>query len=318
MRRVCSVSVDLDPVACYYRIHALGPHPAALGDVVMRRAVPRYLEIFERHGIRATFFVVASDLAGSTPSAQAARALVRAIVAAGHEVANHSLTHPYDLAKLPRTRVVEEIRRADGELRATTGSAVIGFRAPGYDVSPAILDELGALGYAYDSSIFPAPGYYAAKAVVLAAMKLAGRKSGAVMTDARALVAPAVPYRPATSAPWRRGQSPVVELPIGVTPWWRVPAIGTNLLLAPVGVRSRWLEAMRARAFFNFELHGIDLVDAELDGIPSELVARQPDLRASLQTKQRALEATLGRIGLDARFERLREVAEVVQRVGQV
>src|SRR5687767_8403486 len=233
--KLASVSVDLDPIDCYYRIHALGAPPPrpGLSDVVLRRSVPRYLELFAKHGVKATFFVVGSDLVGGGTMPQAARALVREIVAAGHEVGNHSFTHPYDLARLPAARVAEEIRRADAEIAGAAGAPIVGFRAPGYDVSPAMLDEVARLGYLYDSSIFPAPGYYAAKAAVMAALRLVGRKSGAVMTDPRALIAPADPYRPAPGAPWRRGQATVVELPIAVTPALRIPAIGTNLLLAP-------------------------------------------------------------------------------------
>jgi peptidoglycan-N-acetylglucosamine deacetylase len=317
---LASVSVDLDPLACYYRIHALGPMPAAggLADVVIRRSVPRFLEIFARHGVRATFFVVGADLAGGTRPAQAARALVREIAAAGHEVANHSFSHPYDLARLPEADVREEIRRADGEIAAAAGTRLEGFRAPGYDVSAVMLDEITRLGYAYDSSIFPAPGYYAAKAAVMAALRLAGRPSGAVLTNPWALLAPGDPYRPDAGAPWRRGQASVVELPVAVTPGLRVPAIGTNLLLAPTRLRASWLDRMQRRPFFNFELHGIDLMDADRDGIPSGLVARQPDLRASLTAKRRALEATLDRLALDYRFVTLREVARQVQRQGGV
>jgi peptidoglycan-N-acetylglucosamine deacetylase len=280
--------------------------------------VPRYLEIFARHDVRATFFVVAGDLAGGHAQALAARALVREIASAGHEIGNHSLSHPYDLARLPRARVADEIRRADHILGEVVAARLDGFRAPGYDVSPAMLDEITRLGYTYDSSIFPAPGYYAAKAAVMAGLWLVGRKSGAVLTNPRALIAPADPYRPHGAAPWRRGQASVVELPIAVTPLLRVPAIGTNLLLAPAALRGRWLEAMRARPFFNLELHGIDLIDAGADGIPSALVARQPDLRASLETKRRALEATIDRLKLDHRLVPLREVASEVQRRGRL
>ena len=317
-RKLAAVSVDLDPLACYYRIHALGPHPAALADVVLARSVPRYLEIFARHGVRATFFVVGSDVDGGSAGAQAARALVREMVAAGHEVANHSFSHPYDLARLPRATVDEEIRRADGAIAAAAGTPLVGFRAPGYDLSADMLDAISGLGYLYDSSIFPAPGYYVAKAVVMAGLRLIGRKSGAVMTNPRALFAPADPYRPSATSPWRRGQATVVELPVAVTPGLRLPAIGTNLLLFPTPLRAAWLESMRGRPLFNLELHGIDLCDADADGIPAELVARQPDLRATLSAKQRAFEATLDRLALEYRFVPLREVAQEVQRVGKL
>ena len=313
-KRLCSLSVDLDPIACYYRIHALvGQPPTAITDVILRRALPRFLETFARHGVTATFFIVGSDLESTV-----GRRLVKEIAAAGHELGNHSFAHPYDLARLGRQRIAEEIRRCHGLVAEVAGAAPEGFRAPGYDVSAEMLDELAALGYRYDSSIFPAPGYYAAKGMVLAALRLFGRKSGAVMIDPRALIAPADPYRPDVHAPWRRGQAPIVELPIAVTPGLRIPAIGTNLLLAPTAVRARWLESMRARPFFNLELHGIDLIDAEADGIPAELGLRQPDLRLPLLSKRRALEATLGRLALENEFVPLREVAKKVQREGRV
>src|SRR5205085_6066887 len=129
--------------------------------------------------------------------------------------------------------------------------------------SPIMLAELARRGYAYDSSMFPAPGYYAAKAVVMAGLAIAGRPSGAVMTDPRALVAPTDPYRPSMHAPWRRGQAPLVELPIAVTPWLRVPAIDQSLLVAPPWLRDRIVSAMARRRFFNLELHGIDLCGAD-------------------------------------------------------
>jgi hypothetical protein len=318
VRRVCSLSVDLDPLGCYYRIHALGDAPRDLRDVILRRCLPRFAELFARRRIRATLFVVGQDLDVATGggAARAARAQLGELARAGHELGNHSYGHLYELARTPRATVAAEIERAHQLIGEVAGAPPVGFRAPGYDVSPVMIDELMRLGYRYDSSIFPAPGYYAAKAVVMGALALAGRKSGAVLTNPRALLAPADPYRPDPGAPWRRGQAPLVELPIAVTPWGRTPAIGTSLLLAPHALRAHWLEAMRGRPFFNFELHGIDLCDADQDGIPGELVARQPDLRAPLARKLRALEATLDRLALDYDVATLAEVAARVQREG--
>jgi hypothetical protein len=311
MERLCSVSIDLDPIPCYYRIHGLGAPPPELRDVVLRHALPRFTALLARHGIRATFFVVGHDIDRGErgPIVDDQRQQLAALASAGHELGNHSYSHPYDLARLPDGAIGDEIGRCDQLLAELTGRPTAGFRSPGYDVSVPVLAELMRRGYVYDSSVFPAPGYYAAKAAVMAALVAIGRPSGAVLTDPRALCAPADPYRPAVSAPWRRGQASVVELPIAVTPWLRVPAIGTSLLLAPAWLRDRWLGAMSKRRFFNFELHGIDLADAELDGIPGELVARQPDLRVPVAAKEAALSAILERIRRDFTFVPLREAA---------
>ena len=62
MEPLVSVSVDLDPIPCYYRIHALGDPPDELRDVVLTRALPRLAALFARHGIHvagsvATFYL---------------------------------------------------------------------------------------------------------------------------------------------------------------------------------------------------------------------------------------------------------------------
>jgi hypothetical protein len=308
---VCAVSIDVDPLPCYYRIHGLGDAPRELRDVVARRALPRFGELLAARGVPATVFVVGQDLdvAAGGGSAPAARALFADLARARHELGNHSYSHPYDLARHGRVSAREEIARAH-ELSGEVGGRPVGFRAPGYDVSPAMMEELGRLGYVYDSSIFPAPAYYAAKAAVMAALAARGQPSGAVMTDPRALVAPARPYRPSPRAPWRRGHGPVVELPVAVTPILRAPAIGTSLLLAPGWLRRQLVAGMRRQGFFNLELHGIDLCDAEEDGIPGQLVARQPDLRVPLARKRAALEEVLDAVQAAFQLGRLRDLAE--------
>ncbi|HJZ84813.1 MAG TPA: polysaccharide deacetylase family protein [Polyangia bacterium] len=315
MRRVCSVSVDVDPIACYYRIHGLSAPPAALADVVMRRGVPRFVELFTRRRIPATFFLV-----GQCLQADSGRAAAGELARAGFELGNHTDTHPYELARLSRSQIAREVEDAHERIAAAAGKehAPVGFRAPGYDVSPSVLDVLAELGYRYDSSLFPSPPYYLAKAGVMLAMVLRGRTSGSVMGDPRALLAPAQPYRPDLAAPWRRGQAPMVELPVAVAPGTRLPLIGTSIVLLPTALRARLLEWMRARSFFNLELHGLDLIDADEDGIPAALVARQPDLRRPLSHKRRALEATLDRLALEYEFAPLRQVAADVQREGRV
>jgi len=315
----CAVSIDLDGVACYYRIHGLGPAPAELDHVILERAMPRAAALFAQKNLRVTWFVIGRDVdADAALPGHAARVSnaqrLRTLFDQGDELANHSYSHPYDLARLSPSAVDREIANCDRVLRDITKTGVRGFRAPGYDISPAMLDTLARLGYRYDSSVFPAPGYYAAKAAVMTALEVLGRPSGAVLTNPRALAAPAVPYRPSMSAPWRRGQAPVVELPVAVTPYTRVPAIGTTLLVAPPWVRAKLIDWMARRTFFNLELHGIDFADADKDGIPGELVNHQPDLRIPIDDKLARLDAVLDEVARRWQFATLADVSADVQR----
>ena len=74
-----------------------GPHTAAVLDVLDKHAVP------------ATFFVVGT-LVTRRP------ATVRQAAASGHEIANHSHTHP-QLARLSNADIRSEIQRADAAIR---------------------------------------------------------------------------------------------------------------------------------------------------------------------------------------------------------
>src|SRR5450432_4108957 len=128
--RVVSLSVDLDPVECYWRIHALpGAPPERARHAILRRCLPRFAELFARHGARATFFVVARDLEEDAEG----RALLGQLARDGH-----------DLVRLPAKRIVSEIDRAHGLIGACAGAAPCGFRAPGYAVSAEIIDLLRA------------------------------------------------------------------------------------------------------------------------------------------------------------------------------
>ncbi len=318
MKPPCAVSIDLDGVGCYYRIHGLGAHPPELEHVILERALPRAVKLFADRGMNVTWFVVGRDAdADASLPDRAARtanaARLKALHDHGDELGNHSYSHHYDLARLSAEVVESEIAGGDRVLRAISGRPTRGFRAPGYDVSPAMLDALATRGYRYDSSVFPAPGYYAAKAVVMAGLAMLRRPSGAVMTNPRLLAAPSEPYRPAMGAPWKRGQAPLVELPIAVTPWARIPAIGTSLIVAPERLRKHVVAAMTGRSFFNFELHGIDFADAEKDGIPGELVAHQPDLRLPIAEKLARLGAILDVIAESWDMVTLGHVASNVQ-----
>lgn len=313
----CAVSIDLDGIGCYYRIHGLGTPPAELEHSILERALPRAAELFARHHLHVTWFVVGRDIDKEVGGDGAQRAAngtrLGALAAAGDELGNHSYSHPYELARLSPTEIDREIAMCDRVLREHV-PAVRGFRAPGYDVSPVMLDVLARLGYRYDSSVFPSPGYYAAKAAVMTMLAALRKPSGAVMTNPRLLVAPADPYRPAMSAPWRRGQAPLVELPIATTPWLRVHAIGTSLLIAPTWLRNRLVEAMAKREFWNLELHGIDFADAEQDGIPGELVDRQPDLKIPISEKLDRMDQLLGQVTARWEVQTLGEIATMTQR----
>jgi peptidoglycan/xylan/chitin deacetylase (PgdA/CDA1 family) len=309
---IATVSVDLDSVDCYWRIHAL---PGAPGDrfrhAILRRCLPRFADLFASQGIRATLFVVGRDLELDAEG----RSRLMALAAAGHELANHSQSHLYDLVRHPRAVIASEIDRAHGLIGDCAGAAPEGFRAPGYEISAEVMELLCARAYRYDSSAFPSLPYYAAKAAVMASMRLRRRRSGSYLGSARILAAPRSPYRPSAGDPYARGTLPIWELPLAVSRVLRLPVIGTSVVTAPEWLRHRLVASALRQPFFNLELHGIDLADAAADEFPPALIARQPDLRRSLVDKTAALAATLSQVrAAGFAFETLASVARGLDR----
>ena len=196
--RLAAVSIDLDEIHHYYAIHGLGS-PERAAHLVYDRAVPRASDWAAGLGVPLTFFTVGRDLE-RPENAETARSLVTR----GHELANHTLSHHYDLTLRERADMEREVAGGIDAIVRATGTRPSGFRAPGYLVNDELMRVLTAFGVGYDSSVFPSPAYYVAKAVKLVALKLRGRTSRSVRGSSSMLLAPARPYRVGAQY-WKRG-----------------------------------------------------------------------------------------------------------------
>lgn len=135
-------------------------HVAALASAVTRdswsqreyrveRNTECLLELLAERGVHGTFFVL-GWVAERSPG------LVRAIAAAGHEVACHGYSHEL-IYRQSRQEFRDETARAKGLLEDAIGQAVPGYRAASFSIvrdTLWALDELIDLGFRYDSSIF--------------------------------------------------------------------------------------------------------------------------------------------------------------------
>lgn len=316
MRRLANVSIDLDGLQFYHTIHGIDApaDPVAMYTV----ALPRFLELFAEHEIRATLFVIAQDLShGVVVDA------LREAVHAGHEIASHTFHHPYDLRSWSERGIGNEIAQAEDAIRDAVGIRPVGFRTPGYNVDTRIVRILAERGYLYDSSVFPCPPYYFAKAAVMTTMALAGRPSGSAMTDPHALLAPLQPYRPSRwnfARPGDRKHSlPLWEIPIGVTRFSRLPVIGTSIgALSPTAAQILYRTGLAGSPGIQLEFHGIDMLDQD-DSLCTALVRRQPDVRRPWKTKRATFSAFFERIGRSYAWVTLEQQArELEQAAGPI
>jgi peptidoglycan-N-acetylglucosamine deacetylase len=264
-------------------------------------AVERLMAWAKRREFPLTLFTVASDL-----SVEGNGERLRHASLLGHEIANHSLDHYYDLTRRPEPEMRRQVEEAADRIEAAVGVRPSGFRAPGYTTTDALYGVLEAAGVTYSSSVFPCPSYYLAKVLAICWKRCWGRRSHSVVDTPRILTAPARPYR--VGRPYFRRGNGILEFPIQTTPWLRLPWIGTSITLGSPGL-ARWLtRQLIGEDFLNLELHGIDLLDRH-DGLEA-LVPYQPDVRVSLENKLLALDAVIDTLkAAGYQFETLRAAA---------
>jgi polysaccharide deacetylase family protein (PEP-CTERM system associated) len=108
------------------------------------------LDLFAESGVKATFFTL-GWVAERNP------ALIRRIVAEGHEIASHGWDHQRVFTFTPE-QFRADLARARAALEDAGGAKVTGYRAPSFSIdarTPWAHAVLAEEGYAYSSSVAP-------------------------------------------------------------------------------------------------------------------------------------------------------------------
>ena len=90
-----------------------GPHP---------RRTPRILELLARHGVRATFFMIGKNIDYYRKAAEL-------VAAEGHEIGNHTDTHPH-MSRTSDAEIEKELLYAEQKIESLTGEKPRVFRPP--------------------------------------------------------------------------------------------------------------------------------------------------------------------------------------------
>jgi peptidoglycan-N-acetylglucosamine deacetylase len=107
-----------------------GPNPSV---------TPSLLNLLERHGARATFFLMGQHV-------RAFPELTREIAARGHVIGNHTETHP-NLTFLRAGKLRDELNRCDEAIESATGRPPRWMRPPFGFRGPALSGVVRHLGY---------------------------------------------------------------------------------------------------------------------------------------------------------------------------
>lgn len=262
MKQIASLSLDLDNKWSYMKTHGDAgweSFPSYLGVVV-----PRALEILSDRALTITFFIVGQDAA-----LEGNRDPIAQIASAGHEIGNHSFNHEPWLHLYSKPQLVEEFEKTEDALESITGKRPIGFRGPGFSLSPTVLEVLAERGYQYDCSTLPtyiaplARAYYFFKSEDMSNEEKEKRKKlfGKFSDGFRTL-------RPHTL---NVGEKMLVEIPVTTFPGVKTPIHASYVIylstFSKPAARAYWRAALRLCKATGIQpsllLHPLDFLGAE-------------------------------------------------------
>jgi peptidoglycan-N-acetylglucosamine deacetylase len=281
-RPLGTLQVDVDDLWVYYESIGL-PTPGDAPAQAYLEGIPRLLDLFDRFGVRATFFVCGRDLPAQTQT-------VMEMTRRGHEVANHSTGHRNGFARLSPAEKRADIAATGVLIAQATGQRPVGFKSPGFSFSPDLLEVLADLGYLYDSSLLPTPYAPLLRSLYrgLSARTIDPTHFGQAING----LAPLTPYRPDSARPYRRAGSegavmrktqdttaktstrdPEVvqttafwEAPVTAMPFTRLPMHSTFVLRSGRWLFDLGMVLVRARGVpINYLLHAADVLEAVAD-----------------------------------------------------
>jgi len=110
-------------------VHVDGPYIAmTFDDGPSAKLTPKLLDLLAAHHIKATFFLIGENVAEHPE-------IVAREAREGHEVANHSWSHP-SLAKMSDGGVRDQLRKTDEVIRSASGNGPTLLRPPYGSITP--------------------------------------------------------------------------------------------------------------------------------------------------------------------------------------
>jgi peptidoglycan/xylan/chitin deacetylase (PgdA/CDA1 family) len=261
-KAIASLSLDLDNKWSYMKTHGdagWDSFPTYL-DVV----VPRALEFLKQRNLSITFFIVGQDAALDKNLDALSQ-----ISSGGHEIGNHSFNHEPWLHLYSKEQLTEEFEKTENAILRFTDQKLIGFRGPGYSLSPTVLEVLAERGYEYDCSTLPtyigplARAYYFLASPDMSAEEKAKRKKlfGKFSDGFQSLK----PYK------WQIGEKSLVEIPVTTLPIFKTPIHASYVIylstFSKLAAKTYWKTAVEMCKLTGTELslllHPLDFMSGD-------------------------------------------------------
>lgn len=261
------------------------------------QALPDLMDLFENYGARATFFVIGRDLSLDSCKRFCLDARRR-----GHEIGNHTYSHPEHFFELSYLEKEREIVDCEEAISSITEEPVTSFRAPGYYIDRDVLTILIERGYHYDSSILPGVMNQVMGSVI---SSRSGSKINKKFGRAFYAIAPDSVSRIVSR---ENSAKSILELPLAACPIVRTPVHSSFVFLS--GIQYFRLAA-RLMSYFQKDsvilFHGIDTLEYP-QNLP--LTSKVPSLTLSREKRLALLKKmleTMSQTGFVSTSHRLQE-----------
>ena len=204
--RICLITNDVETTSILN--HKLRDKT---GEYVLNQGIPRLLDLYDKYGVKATFFYT-GHIAKLYPD------VVRKAYDRGHEVGSHGLTHEVDQAfdVLSPKEQLSHLIQSKQILEDIIGDKVVSFRAPAARVDKGFPEILHEAGFKVDSSV--------------SSQRLDMMFSFGALKKLHWLTAPRKAYFTQVDNIFRKGDSDILEAPISA---FGFPYIGTFMRIAP-------------------------------------------------------------------------------------
>ena len=229
-------------------------------------AFERIFAFFDKLSIKGSFFVAGKEIEHN----ETIHNIIRKAHSLGNEIENHTYSHPFGLAEMPKDSIIEEIDKCSDIIEKITGRKPVGFRAPGYSISDNIINILKNKGFKYDSSCF--------WSVMIPALKY-GKKiflKGDIKNDGFGYVNHKLPHEPYEII------AGLTELPLPRLKFTGLPFYNNFNLWAP-GFYSSIVSRTIRRTSLLYLFHAVEFVDLS-DNIPKEL-SNHPNIKVPVKVK---------------------------------
>lgn len=294
MKGLATIQIDIDSFESILGGYDYRTNKSLGYKTIYQIAIPRFLELFDRYSIKATFFVIGRDTLVSEN-----REMIQEILKRGHEIANHSMHHftKPSFSSLSCTKKSEEIDRAEETIFEVTSVKPVGFKAPAYSIMDGTLfDILEDRGYLYDSSVCPV---FCVPAVKFIQYLLTGeRREKGHWGAGKNMFAPLAPYHPSQNKVWKKGDRKFTEVPVSTIPLFRIPFHASIVYTLGLSIfRLGYGLTKLTRKFLNYQFHAFELIDSQ--EVNPQLLSLRPGATKSLMDKKQLIDTILARVVKD-------------------